>query len=511
MGSNIVIVGYNDLASQATNIAADWHPTMNGNLQPINVAVMSNRKVWWLGKCGHEWQAVVCSRTKENGTGCPYCANLKVLVGYNDLRTVLPELAKEWHPTKNGELTPEKVVSKANKKVWWKCSTCDHEWQAIITKRANGQGCPLCAQGARTSFPEKAIVYYLKAVGMTVAENYRDEWLSNFELDIYLPELKIAIEYDGYAWHQNIEKDLQKSLLCERNGIQLIRIREDRCPIITDDSIIFRIPNRNRSGLNQAIEFIISFIKNNAGLHVPSISVDTARDRKEIYDLMELRKQNNSFAQICPDLINEWNYEKNGSMFPEDVTPFSDKKVWWKCSEHGHDWEAVIKSRTKGSGCPVCSGNKVQAGFNDLATIAPTLAAEWHPTKNKSLTPSEVTSQSGVKVWWKCRICGYEWESAIYSRNGANKGCPNCANKRVHEKLRTPKFGQSLLERDPILASQWHPSKNGDLKPNNVTLKTHQKVWWLCSNGHEWEAAVYSRSSGNGCPFCYQNSRKRNS
>ena len=77
-----------------------------------------------------------------------------------------------------------------------------------------------------------------------------------------------------------------------------------------------------KSEVSATSAFIISFIKNNAGLHVPSISVDTARDRKEIYDLMELRKQNNSFAQICPDLINEWNYEKNGSMFPEDVTPF---------------------------------------------------------------------------------------------------------------------------------------------------------------------------------------------
>ena len=510
MGSNIVIVGYNDLASQAPNIAAEWHPTMNGGFQPTDVTVMSNKKVWWLGKCGHEWQAAVCSRTKTNGTCCPYCANLKVLVGYNDLRTALPELAIEWHPTKNGELTPEKVVAKANKKVWWKCSTCGHEWQAVITKRANGQGCPLCAQGSRTSFPEKAIVYYLNKIGIYVSENYRDEWLNNFELDIFLPELSIAIEYDGYAWHQNIEKDMRKSKLCKQKGIQLIRIREDRCPPIDDGSICFRVPNRNRKGLNQAIDFVISFIKDKIGADVPSISVDTARDRMEIYDLMESRKQKNSFALMCPDLICEWNYEKNGSMSPEDVTPFSDKKVWWKCSEHGHEWEAVIKSRTKGSGCPVCAGNKVQEGFNDLLTIAPALAAEWHPTKNGLLKPSEVTAQSGTKVWWKCHTCGYEWQSAIYSRNGArHQGCPNCANKRVHEKLRTPKVGQSLLERDPVLAAQWHPIKNGDLKPENVTLKTHRKVWWLCSKGHEWEAPVYSRSSGNGCPFCYQNSRKK--
>ena len=84
-----------------------------------------------------------------------------------------------------------------------------------------------------------------------------------------------------------------------------------------------------------------------------------------------------------------------------------------------------------------------------------------------------------------------------------NLDCPNCANKRVHEKMRTPKVGQSLLERDPVLAAQWHPIKNGDLKPENVTLKTHRKVWWLCSKGHEWEAPVYSRSSGNGCPLPY--------
>ena len=96
---------------------------------------------------------------------------------------------------------------------------------------------------------------------------------------------------------------------------------------------------------------------------------------------MELRKKENSFALARPDLLDEWDYEKNGIMQPEDVTPFSDKKVWWKCRKFGHEWEAVIKSRTKGSGCPICSGNQVLSGFNDLATISPALAAEWHPTK----------------------------------------------------------------------------------------------------------------------------------
>lgn len=489
-------------------LAQEWHPIKNKDVLPKDVPFKSNQKAWWLGKCGHEWEAVVCGRT--SGNGCPYCANLRVLVGYNDLETQLPDLAKEWHPTRNGELTPRSVVAKSNKKVWWKCSVCGKEWQAVIAKRVIGQGCPVCAKGNNISFPEKAIVYYLRKMGLDVAENYRSEWLDSFELDIYLPELHVAVEYDGHAWHKNIRKDMRKSDLCKQHGVELIRIREDRCPTIDDGSTCFYIPHRNDDGLNAAIKFVISTVQCSGGISQEyEVLVDVAMDRMHIYDLMELRKQENSFAQMCPGLVDEWNYEKNGTMRPEDVTPYSDKKVWWKCAKYGHEWEAVVKSRTKGTGCPICSGNRVLPGFNDLATIAPELATEWHPTKNTPVTATEVTPQSGLKAWWQCRTCGYEWQAYVYSRNGANHACPECARKRVHQKLRTPKPGQSLLERNLPLAKQWHPYKNGELRPQDVTLKTHRKVWWLGQCGHEWEAAVYSRSAGNGCPICYAESRKR--
>ena len=79
-----------------------------------------------------------------NGMGCPVCSNHKVLAGYNDLETLYPLLAKEWHPTKNGDLKPSMVVPGSGKKVWWQCVD-GHEWQAVIRKRAIlGQGCPIC-------------------------------------------------------------------------------------------------------------------------------------------------------------------------------------------------------------------------------------------------------------------------------------------------------------------------------------------------------------------------------
>lgn len=496
------------LLDKCPELSQEWHPTKNMGLQPENVPFKSSYKAWWLGACGHEWQAVVSSRA--TGTGCPYCSNVRVLTGYNDFETIFPEIAQEWHPTKNGDLTPKNVVAKSNKKVWWQCHVCGNEWEAAVSKRALGQGCPLCAQWIRTSFPEKAIAFYLRKAGVDVVENYCAEWLNSFEVDCYLPNMRIAVEYDGYPWHQDVEKDLRKSNLCRQNGIALIRIRDDRCPIINDGFLCRYIQGRNENSLNAAIEFVISVLQHDYQLSILSeTDVNVARDRMHIYELMELREQEQSFARLRPDLIDEWNSEKNGSIRPEDVTPFSDKKVWWKCKAHGHEWEAAIKSRTKGSGCPICSGNQVLAGFNDLATIAPKLAAEWHPTRNIPLTALEVTPQSSLKIWWQCHECGYAWKAAVYSRNGAQKGCPECARKRVHAKLRMPKPGQSLLERDPSLAAQWHPEKNGELKPENVTLNTHQKVWWLGQCGHEWEAVVYSRRAGNGCPICYAESRKR--
>lgn len=159
------------LFDKCPELSLEWHPTKNAELLPKDMPFKSSYKAWWIGKCGHEWQAVVSSRAA--GTGCPYCANLRILVGYNDLETILPNVAKEWHPTKNRDLTPQKVVAKSNKKVWWLCSVCGFEWEANIAKRANGQGCPVCAQGNRTSFPEKALAYYLRKSNFEVIENYR--------------------------------------------------------------------------------------------------------------------------------------------------------------------------------------------------------------------------------------------------------------------------------------------------------------------------------------------------
>ena len=142
-----LIVGQNDLAKVNPDLAAEWHPSKNGSLLPSQITAGSNRKVWWLGKCGHEWQAVVSSRTR--GNGCPFCANKRVLPGFNDLATTYPEIAEEWNYKRNGALSPEDFTYGSERKVWWICPVCGGSFLKSVntrtaTRTRNLQHCPYC-------------------------------------------------------------------------------------------------------------------------------------------------------------------------------------------------------------------------------------------------------------------------------------------------------------------------------------------------------------------------------
>lgn len=124
-------------------------------------------------------------------------------------------------------------------------------------------------------------------------------------------------------------------------------------------------------------------------------------------------------------LIHEWDYSKNKDLKPEEVSIGSHFKVWWKCA-NGHSWEANIKDRVSGNGCPYCSGKKIKAKENDLNTINPELASEWNYEKNGGLTPDKVAPGSNKKAWLKC-YRGHEWEVSLNNR-ARGRDYPFCYN-----------------------------------------------------------------------------------
>ena len=198
-----------------------------------------------------------------------------------------------------------------------------------------------------------------------------------------------------------------------------------------------------------------------------------------------------NLAVTHPAIVKEWHKTKNKNLTPKDVTPGSNRKVWWKCASN-HEWEAIVKSKSKGRGCPECAGKKAGKD-NNLSVKYPNLAKEWHKTKNKNLTPKDVTSGSGKIIWWQCKK-GHEWEAVIASRSRGG-GCPECAGRKVGK-------DNNLSVKYPTLAKEWHKTKNKDLTPKDVTPGSGKIIWWQCKKGHEWESTTDSRTKGRGCPEC---------
>ena len=129
-----------------------------------------------------------------------------------------------------------------------------------------------------------------------------------------------------------------------------------------------------------------------------------------------------------------------------------------------------------------------------LAKANKALVRQWHSTKNTPLTPKKVGPYSRKRAWWVCDK-GHEWETLIRSRHQSGCGCPFCQGRRADN--------ENCLETvNRRLAREWHPTKNAPLTPRDITAGARKKVWWRCPKGHEWEAVVYSRSAGIGCPYC---------
>ena len=200
----------------------------------------------------------------------------------------------------------------------------------------------------------------------------------------------------------------------------------------------------------------------------------------------------NDLVTTSPEIAKQWYYPKNDDLTPEMVIRHSREVVWWQC-EKGHIWDMSVTHRSVGYGCPVCSHKRVLAGYNDLLTLNPQLAAEWDYEQN-TLLPSEVTVSSSKKVFWKCKK-GHSWLAKVSARNTAGTACPVCDGKVVLAGY------NDLQSHNPKLADEWDFARNKKL-PSQVTPFSAEKVWWLCKKGHSWEAAISGRSAGNECPIC---------
>ena len=561
------ITGENDLASQYPDLLSEWDYTKN-TVDPTRVKCKSAKKVWWICPKQHEYKAFVYNRV-DSESGCPYCANQKVLIGYNDLATKYPNIAKEWDYSKN-TFSPTEVVYGSTKKVWWICNKCNCSWknsivnrthnnqscpkcceevrketyyQAVINRKGSlydtnrdilaewdyskntiqptkitagsnkkvwwvcwkkhsylrgvqdkvkGIGCPICVREQQSSFPEQSIYFYIKK-WFPDAINGDRKIISPLELDIYIPSKNIAIEYDGMLYHKDFERDLMKNERCRKNGIELIRVRDDTCPKI-DGAKQYTWQYKDYS----ALSIIITNILNDLG--VTDSEVDIERDTYDILaSYMKLNKEK-SFAAKYPELLKEWNYNKNGNLDPYTIPFGSHTKVWWLC-EKGHEWQASIGGRRN---CPYCSNQRILTGYNDLATVFPEVLKEWDYQRNNEIgiDPTKIAPKTKKKVMWICSR-GHSYGCTVANKTVGGHGCPYCAKQKLL--LGFNDFATCY----PDIAKEWDYDKNGDLKPTDC-IGGARKVWWKCPEGHSYCSSMNNRASKRrGCPICARKRRVR--
>jgi len=487
--NRIVVKGVNDLNTVNPILAAEWNYEKNAPLAPEDVPNGTHRKVWWRCLHGHEWEAEIISRVY--GNGCPCCSGMLVVKGVTDLETLRPDLAAQFDTVKNKGVLPSEICNSSNKKVWWTCEK-GHSWLAGANTRQKS-GCPVCS-------------------GKVALPGYNDL----LALD---PELAKQWDYTN-----NIKPALPSE----------ITLGSGRCVWWRCDkghSYEARIADRR------------------SGHGCPYCS-----GRRAI-------PGETDFGTIKPKLLAEWDYGKNKKHKPEHLRPQSNEKVWWVC-KCGYSWKAPVYRRFNGSGCPSCAGDVIIKGKNDLLSQYPHIAKQWDYSKNPQ-PPDEVFAHSNKYAWWICRK-GHSWDALINNRTGKGRGCPYCFGylvipgetdlftrcpqlveewdytqntldihstgeythdkawwicKRDHSWLASIKSRRDgrgcpycagkraipgetdLLTVAPHLAKEWDYEQN-TLNITEVTLKSNEKVWWICRHGHKWKTQIYNRAIGCGCPYC---------
>jgi len=434
---------------------------------PSTVTEGSSRRLPWICASGHRWET--SPKHRKNGTGCPVCAGQRIVVGSNDLRTTNPEIADEadgWDPRLN--LLPY------SRKHSWRCKV-GHTWQASITSRKRGSGCPSCA-GVRvtvgendlaTNFPEIAKeVVGVDPQTLSKSSKRKVSWKCR-NGHIYVATVSARTGGQGCG-------------VCSGNQIQIgVNDLASTDPNIAREADGWD-PTKVSRGSNKKLLWRCALghswtatpnSRCNSNTNCP-----TCGGRKLLVGFNDL---NTKYPQIASEAFG-WD--------PSTILSGSNLRKPWRCSLE-HYWETQINVRiSQQTGCPVCAGKKLQPGFNDLKTTHPVLASEafgWDP--------STISAGSHKKMDWLCDT-GHHWTADVHSR-ASGVGCPICQNKKL------------LIGYNDLKSTHPEIAKQADgWDPTSVIAGSNKKQKWICPEGHRWVTSPNKRKSGRGCPSCAKTS-----
>ena len=451
---------------------------LDKNIIPLGEYINNSTRIeFQCRRCNYIWKATPASIFR--GTGCPKCAGTikkSNEVFLNELNEINPNIV------------PLEDYKNNKSKIKCQCKKCGYIWKTLPINVLRGSGCPNCNRRLRTSLPEQAVFYYIKKIYPEAYNSYK-EGFGQMELDVFIPERKIGIEYDGYQWHKDKNnKEKKKYYICKKEGIFLIRIREDN---LSEDELNeicdyyihsdYEDTSHTLSSVNNCIERLFNY------LEIPAdINVD--RDRFEIEELYSEKGRKNSVAEASPEIVKEWYQKENGSITPDMVNCGSNKIYSWKCSKCGYVWKATPYNRCKNkSNCPSCA-NRLRLSNDQFI----------EKVNNPNIIFLNEYYNNRSRMQCKCKKCGYEWETSAADLM-SGKGCPKCAGNL---KLTNEEFIKRLQNHNPNIICQ------EDYKGIDT------KILFKCKRcGYEWETSPYNlfkSKPGKGCPNCSKTRKKTN-
>lgn len=359
----------------------------------------------------HEWQVAVSTRAR--GNGCPFCSNKRILSGFNDLVSTHPNIAAEWNHARNGKLSPRQFTYGSTSRVWWICSKCGYEWETTICNRTCGYfktGCPKCSGEHSTSFPEQAILYYIRQY---VDQNAESRFKIKMdgkeeELDVWIPSLTCGIEYDGKYYHAGRgEKDAEKDRAAANSSIRLIRLIECDRNAIEGDRIYLDVCHSQKRNIERAVQYVVALL---AGRPV---SLDMEADTADIMSNYKMEKEKRSVKALFPELAKQWDFNRNGTLLPENISYGSVRKVWWICPVCGRSFLKSVNTRTATrtrnlQHCPYCPTRRGEASRK------PVICLETGKTYPSAEAAAAEVSRTGGAISVACRegtkSAGFHWK-----------------------------------------------------------------------------------------------------
>ena len=356
----------NNLAVLWPDVASQWHPTKNGKLGPQDVLPKSNKQVWWLCAKGHDHPMRVHQKTE--GAGCPFCTGRRASPDDN-LAVRFPEIAKEWHPSKNGDLLPSDVRYGSDRKAWWLCHL-GHVWKTSMNTRTSGRSCPHC----RPKTSRLEIFIYSELLHVFGSVGWRDI-MDGMEVDILIPQYRVAVEVDGEFWHRDkADKDLEKTRRLKALGYHVFRVREEGLPLTSEYDVI----TPTAVYRPEVVCMLLSNIRRACGslsgaqgaidAYLQAASHQNECLFQKMVSQMALPPEAKSLRGKFPSVAESWHPSMNGDLLPNMFGSRSEYKAWWQCSFHGpYNASISVQSDAFKNGrklCPICrkSSRKSQMG-----------------------------------------------------------------------------------------------------------------------------------------------------